>query len=108
MSYDRYRHWNPPPSGCCPVGSARPDLKEQVLKDLAATSDHTDQLEILDSFEAYIQRAYLHEISAAVADTIMRLVRPFLVGGIQSQMPLVYPVRRGRPVARPPLEKTEL
>ena len=95
MFHDKYRNW-PLPANRAPVLSCT-DLKTQLLQDLAATDDQIEQLEILDSYEAWAKRAYAQEVAQALSLTFSKTLGSLMAGGILSQLPPVYVLSRGRP-----------
>jgi len=76
-------------------------LKEQVLKDLTEAQDLTDRLEILDSFEAAVERAHTAELAEHFSNQILFLVQPFLTTAIQGKLPVSRPVSRPRMARQP-------
>jgi len=97
MPYDKYHNW---PLGT-PCWTNR--LKEQVLKDLEETEDETDRLEILDSFEAYVERVNTAELAEHLSNQILLTAGPFLTGAIRSKLPVSMPIPRLR---RAPIVET--
>lgn len=91
MSHDKYRNWKPG------TPSEMNKLKRQVLDDLQGTSDEIDQLEILDSFEAAVERAHTADLAEYLSNQILFIVQPFLIAAIQGKLPNSMPVSRGRP-----------
>lgn len=89
--YDKYRNWGPDlPS--------HEGIKKQVLKDLKATDDETDQLEILDSFEVYVERQQQQELAEHVSRLATNYVLlPLLTDFLKARMPGSMPLSRGRP-----------
>jgi len=57
MPYDKYHNWKP--TTLHDVDT----LKRQVLKDIHEAEDEIDKLEILDSFEAYVERNQQEELA---------------------------------------------
>lgn len=90
MPYDKYVHWKPG------TFSEMNKLKEQVLRDLLATKDEIDQLEILDSFEAAVERAHTAKLGEHLSNQILFIVQPFLTAAIQGKLPASSPISRGR------------
>jgi len=90
VPYDKYRNW----------GSDSPThegIKKQVLEDLKGTDDDTDQLEILDSFEAYVEREQQNELAVHVAKLAAdHVLLPLLSDFLKARMPGSYPISRGR------------
>ena len=90
MSYDKYRNWN----------VTRPlemnSLKEMVLKDLQESPEEIDRLEILDSFEAAVERAHTAELADHLSNQILLIVQPFLTAAIQGKLPASMPLSRPR------------
>ena len=92
MSYDKYRNWEK-------QSFAHDELKLQVTKDLEETRDITDKLEILDSFQAYVERQHQKELAEALALLVIdKAIRPLLVEFVKSRMPGSYPISRPRMV----------
>ncbi len=90
MAYDKYHNW--------PLGTPyeTDKLKRQVLKDLQETADETDRLELLDSFEAYVERANTAELAEHLSNQILLTAGPFLTGAIRSKLPSSMPISRPR------------
>ncbi len=95
MPYDKYCNWDV----STPI--AMSNLKEQVLKDLTEAQDLTDSLEILDSFEAAVERAHTAELAEHFSNQILLLVQPFLTTAIQGKLPASRPVSRPRMARQP-------
>jgi hypothetical protein len=95
MSYDKYRNWDTRPLS---RGWSGTDIKKQVLLDLAATSDETDKLEILDSYEVYVQRCFIKQIAGAMSQWVTAFFAPFIAGAIQNQLGNPMPSGRARRV----------
>jgi hypothetical protein len=96
MPYDKYRNWS--------LNSIQPffhDLKQQVLIDLAGTTDETDKLEILDSFEVYVQRYYRAELAKEVGDKLLNNLSGLVASAIEGQISYPTPMSRGRVVTKP-------
>lgn len=98
MPYDKYRNWKTSLGG--------DDIKEQVLRDLLATvapggvGDDIDRLEILDSYESFVERKHDEELAEHFALLILNnMIRPLLVEFTKSRMPGSMPISRGRPAA---------
>ena len=93
MPYDKYRNW----------GSDSPThegIKKQVLEDLKGTDDDTDQLEILDSFEAYVERQQQNELAEHVARLAANyVILPLFSDFLKARMPGAMPITRGRRAA---------
>lgn len=98
MAYDKYANWPLIPSGVAGWEERSTDIKEQVLKDLSATGDEIDRLEILDSFEVWVKRRYRAELSTAASNSLVSVLQPFITAGIRDKIPDPYPFHRGRPV----------
>lgn len=90
MPYDKYRNW--PPG--TPFETDR--LKRRVLEDIQETEDETDRLEILDSFEAYVERVNTAELAEHLSNQILLVAGPFLTGAILSKLPSPMPISRPR------------
>ncbi len=90
MPYDKYRNWKQADDFGFQI------LKRRVLKDLQATTDEIDQLEILDSFEGAVERAHTAELAEHLSNQILFLVRPFLTAAIQGKLPAPNPISRPR------------
>ena len=90
MSYDKYRNWKP---GTFHEANT---LKKQVLKDLGEAEDEIDKLEILDSFEAYVERVHTAELAEHLSNQILFALQPFLTGAILGKLPASMPISRGR------------
>jgi len=95
MSYDKYRHWK------VEIPTEMLRLKEMVLKDLQSTKDEIDQLEILDSFEAAVERAHTAELAEHLSNQILSLAQPFLTAAIQGKLPASMPITRPRQAPAP-------
>jgi hypothetical protein len=96
MPYDKYRLWNP----IAPQEMSK--LKEQVLKDLAFTAaDQVEQLEILDSFEAAVERAHTAALTEHLSHQILFILEPFLTAAIQGKLPASMPISRPRRAPAP-------
>ena len=91
MPYDKYRNWK------VTRPSEMNKLEEMVLKDLQATGDEIEKLEILDSFEVAVERAHTAELGEHLANQILLIVRPFLIAAIQGKLPASMPIGRPRP-----------
>lgn len=92
MSYDKYRNWK------LETPWEMNQLKEQVLKDLQEeTGDEIDKLEILDNFEAAVERAHTADLAAHLSNQILLIVRPFLIAAIHGKLPGSMPQSRPRP-----------
>ena len=73
MPYDKYRNWKP--RTALGFGTKVYDidaLKRQVLKDIHEAEDETDKLEILDSFEVYVERHQQEELAEHFALLLLR------------------------------------
>ena len=90
MSYDKYRNWK---TG---TFAEMHKLKELVLKDIEETGDEIDRLEILDSFEAAVERAHTAELAEHLSNKILLIVQPFLTAAINAKLPGSTPVSRPR------------
>ena len=90
MPYDKYRNWK--------LGTPYEvdTLKRQVLEDIHDAEDEIDKLEILDSFEAYVERAHNSEIAEHLSNQILLAAGPFLTGAILSKLPSPMPISRPR------------
>ncbi|MBA7662889.1 hypothetical protein ES703_70922 [subsurface metagenome] len=97
MPYDKYRDWKPG----TPYETNR--LKQQVLGDIQEAEDEIDRLEILDSFEAYVERVNTAELAEHLSNQILLAAGPFLTGAILSKLPSPMPMPRPR---RAPVETT--
>lgn len=98
MPYDKYVRWK------LDAPSEMNKLKHQVLTDLQDTEDETDRLEILDSFEAAVERAHTAELAEHFSNQILLIVQPFLTAAIQGKLPASRPMARPR-AAPAPVEK---
>ncbi|GAH46437.1 unnamed protein product [marine sediment metagenome] len=93
MAYDKYRNWKP-----LTLHDAD-TLKRQVLKDIHEAEDEIDKLEILDSFEACVERNNQEELAVDFALLIMKYaIQPLLVEFAKSKMPGSMPISRPRAV----------
>lgn len=90
MPYDKYRNWKPGP----PFEVDK--LKCQVLLDLEKAEDEIEKLEILDSFEAFVERAHTADIAEHISNQILFFVRPFLTTAIEGKLPSSTPISRPR------------
>lgn len=91
MSYDKYRNWK------AETPFDVNTLKQQVLKDIHEAEDEIDKLEILDSFEAYVERNQQGELGERFALIALDyLIRPLLVEFAKSKMPGSMPTSRSR------------
>ena len=91
MSYDKYRNWKPRTLHDVDT------LKRQVLKDIHEAEDETDKLEILDSFEAYVERSRQEDLAEHFALLALDYaIRPLLVEFAKSKMPGSMPISRPR------------
>ena len=90
MPYDKYRNWK--------LGTPyeADKLKRQVLEDIQGAEDETDRLEILDSFEAYVERTHTAELAEHLSHQILFVVRPFLIAAIHGKLPGSMPISRPR------------
>ncbi|GAI91637.1 unnamed protein product, partial [marine sediment metagenome] len=69
----------------------------QVLKDIHEVEDETDKLEILDSFEAYVERSRQEELAEHFARLVLNyVIGPLLVEFAKSKMPGSMPISRPR------------
>ncbi|GAH37611.1 unnamed protein product, partial [marine sediment metagenome] len=90
MPYDKYRNWKK-------QGFVDDGIKLQVIKDLEDTKDPIDKLEILDSFEVYVERNQQEELAEHFALLVLNYaIRPLLVEFAKSKMPGSMPISRGR------------
>lgn len=96
MPYDKYRNWK---TG---TPSEMNKLKEMVLKDCQETGDEIEKLEILDSFEAAVERAHTAELAGHLSNQILIFAQPFLTAAIQGNLPSSMPI--SRPRRAPPTE----
>lgn len=93
MPYDKYRNWKPRTPHDVDT------LKGQVLKDIHEAEDEIDKLEILDSFEAYVERNEQEELAEHFALLVLSyLIRPLLVEFAKAKMPGSMPIGRPRPL----------
>lgn len=90
MPYDKYRNWKPG----TPLEVDK--LKCQVLLDLEKAEDETEKLEILDSFEAFVERAHTADVAEHLSNQVLFLLQPFLTAAIQSKLPGSTPISRPR------------
>ncbi len=111
MPYDRYQHWVfmgqlPPRS----MKGAPFTLKERVLLDLEKAPDHIDELEILDSFEAAVQREYGLRLVKMVAEAaglhLGNIVAPVLASLLRPLISL-SPIVRARAAGAAPTAELE-
>ena len=94
MPYDKYRNWGPD----LPYHEG---IKKQVIEDLQATEDEIDKLEIVDSFEAYVERQQQNDLAEHVARLATNyVVLPLLSDFLKARMPGSRPI--SRPRQRPP------
>ena len=95
MSYDKYRNWPlPVRQGNIYRVYSDEGLQPQVLRDLAATQDEVEKLEILDSYAAYAQRVYQAEVAGALASVAGRILNDMLEPLIISRLsPIGVPAR---------------
>ncbi|GAJ02904.1 unnamed protein product [marine sediment metagenome] len=96
MPYDKYRNWK---TG---TFAEMNKLKELVLKDIQEAGDEIEKLEILDSFEAAVERAHTVELAEHLSNQILFIVQPFLTAAIEGKLPAARPI--SRPRAAPPTE----
>jgi len=90
MPYDLYRNWKK-------KDFADTDIKERVLKDLEGFTDPTGKLEVLDSFQAYVERNQQDELAEHFALLVLNyVIRPLLVQFAKSKMPGSMPISRPR------------
>ncbi len=93
MPYDKYRNWGPDR----PIHEG---IKKQVLIDLQVSTDDVDRLEILDSFEAYVERQKQDELAEYIAELATRhILMPLLSAFLKAQIPKPMPLGRPRQVA---------
>lgn len=91
MAYDKYRNWGPDKPN-------HEGIKRQVLEDLNETDDEIDRLEILDSFESYVERQQQNELAEHVARLATNyIILPLLGDFLKARMPGSMPMGRGRP-----------
>ncbi len=91
MAYDKYRNWK------SKVPHGRDILRRQVLKDIHEAEDEVDKLEILDSFEAYVERSEQEDLAEHFAFLVLDYaIRPLLVEFVKSKMPGSMPISRPR------------
>lgn len=91
MPYDKYRNWKP--TTLHDVNR----LKQQVLKDIHEAEDETDKLEMLDSFEAYVERNRQEELAEHFAHLLLdNVIGPLLIEFAKSKMPGSMPISRPR------------
>ena len=95
MPYDKYRNWK------VDIPSEMNKLKEMVLKDLDDTGDEIERLEILDSFEAAVERAHTAELAEHLSNQILFIVQPFLTAAIHGKLPSSMPMARPRRAPAP-------
>lgn len=91
MPYDKYRNWKP--------GTFHEvdRLRQQVLKDIQEAEDEVDKIEILDSFEAYVERNQQKELAEHFAGLVLNnIIGPLLVEFAKSKMPGSMPISRPR------------
>ena len=91
MSYDKYRNWKPRTLHDVDT------LKRLVLMDIHEAEDEIDKIEILDSFEAYVERNQQEELAEHFALLVLNnTIRPLLVEFVKSRMPGSMPMSRSR------------
>lgn len=91
MPYDKYRNWKPR------TLHEVDTLKRQVLSDINEAEDEIDKLEILDSFEACVERKHQEELAERFALLFLdSAIQPLLVEFAKSKMPGSMPVGRPR------------
>jgi len=91
MVYDKYRNWKPE------TLHGVDTLKRQVLKDMHEAEDEINKLEILDSFEVYVERNQQEELAEHFALLVLHnAIRPLLVEFAKSRMPGSMPISRPR------------
>lgn len=97
MPYDKYRNWD------VSTHMRMDKLKEQVLQDLREIDpeDEVSPLEILDSFEAAVERAHTAELAEHLSNQILLLVQPFLTAAINAKLPASMPISRPRRAEAP-------
>ena len=90
MSYDKYRNWPlPVRQGNIYRVYSDEGLQPQVLRDLAATQDEVEKLEILDSYAAYAQRVYQAKVADALASFAGRILNDILGPFIIPRLPSI-------------------
>ena len=91
MSYDKYRNWKPRTLHDVDT------LKRLVLMDIHEAEDEIDKIEILDSFEAYVERNQQEELAEHFALLVLKnAIGPLLVEFVKSRMPGSMPISRPR------------
>lgn len=91
MPYDKYRNWGPDR----PIHQG---IKKHILEDLKDAIDEFERLEILDSFEVYVERQKQDELAEYVACLATNyVVKPLLSIFLKAQMPKPTPISRPRP-----------
>ena len=97
MAYDKYCNWPLPgrQGNIYPVYSDE-RLQPQVIRDLAATQDEVEKLEILDSYAAYAQRVYQAKVANALASFAGRILNDILGSFIIPQLPPIDVPARAR------------
>ena len=96
MPYDKYRNWK--------LGTFQEleNLKQQVLKDVQEAEAEVDKLEILDSFEVYVERNQQKVLAEQFALSVLNnVIRPLLVEFAKSRMPGSMPISRSRQTQAP-------
>jgi len=89
MSYDKYQNWGPDlPS--------HTGLKHQVIIDLANSTEDFERLEILDSFEVYVERENQKNIADTLAvqlatNVVILLLSDFIKARLYKPMPVSRP-----------------
>ena len=90
MPYDKYRYWKRGSLGAL-------DIKSQVIKDIEQTNDSTEKLEIIDSYEVYVERNQQDELAEHFARLVLNdIIQPLLVEFAKSKMPGSMPICRPR------------
>lgn len=98
MVYDKYRTWPLPgtlPRGPVKLGPST-SIEEMVLKDLSETGDQVEKLEILDSYAAYIQRAYRQDFAETSAAFVGQQLGQILEPVFLNRLPEPVVLHRGR------------
>lgn len=99
MPYDKYRNWstefvNPP--------RLHRDIKEQVVIDFLEAKEQVDRLEILDSFQAYVERVYRKELLLELSQMILSRLGTPVAGALATFIPEPHPSPRARMIRQEP------
>ena len=97
MPYDKYRYWTTEPTP-----SLRPyrDIEEQVVIDFLEAKEQVDRLEILDSFQVYVERCYRKALLLEISQMVLSKLGGPLAGALATFVPEPMPSPRARVVPR--------